>query len=333
MLDLIQPYSLSTPDGVILLARHDSRYSTEREQWDGVGVSQPLVRTQQTRFLAFARSLHFASLTNAILCSTKSSPTFTYRIDGPMAVYLGRGDHHDPKYNGMAVSSMLENLEQFSSSNSKYTGPPLNDEYCPYTLITYPSATMEANYVTTNPIYFTVGALLIFGFTSAVFLVYDYMVERRQQKVMSTAVRTNAIVAQLFPSVIRDRIYPTEDGEASQKAYKLANSKSRLKSFLTDGTSTHHDETEVSGKNGRPELSSAPIAELFPDTTVMFADVVGFTAWSSIRDPAQVRRHAVTCSTRFVRRLRSSRSHRFSLCWKQSTELSMLLHGSGACSR
>jgi hypothetical protein len=63
MLDLIQPYSLSTPDGVILLARHDSRYSTEREQWDGVGVSQPLVRTQQTRFLSFARSLHFASLT------------------------------------------------------------------------------------------------------------------------------------------------------------------------------------------------------------------------------------------------------------------------------
>jgi hypothetical protein len=224
------------------------------------------------------------------------SPTFTYRIDGPISVYLGRGDHHDPKYDGMAVSSMLKNLEQFSSSNSKYTGPPLNDEYCPYTLITYPSAIMEASYVTNNPIYFTVGALLIFGFTSAVFLVYDYMVERRQQKVMSTAVRTNAIVAQLFPSVIRDRIYATEDGEASQKAYKLANSKSRLKSFLTDGTSTHHDETEVSGKNDRQGLNSAPIAELFPDTTVIFADVVGFTAWSSIRDPAQVRRDVVTRS-------------------------------------
>ena len=31
-----------------------------------------------------------------------------------------------------------------------------------------------------------------------------------------------------------------------------------------------------------------PIAELYPNTTVMFADIAGFTAWSSEREPAQV---------------------------------------------
>mmetsp|Transcript_18394 Transcript_18394/g.32434 ORF Transcript_18394/g.32434 Transcript_18394/m.32434 type:complete len:1211 (-) Transcript_18394:204-3836(-) len=31
-----------------------------------------------------------------------------------------------------------------------------------------------------------------------------------------------------------------------------------------------------------------PIAELFPNTTVMFADIAGFTAWSSVREPSQV---------------------------------------------
>jgi hypothetical protein len=31
---------------------------------------------------------------------------------------------------------------------------------------------------------------------------------------------------------------------------------------------------------------SEPIADSFPEATVMFADIVGFTAWSSARDPS-----------------------------------------------
>ena len=34
--------------------------------------------------------------------------------------------------------------------------------------------------------------------------------------------------------------------------------------------------------------NSKPIADLFPNTTIMFADISGFTAWSSVREPAQV---------------------------------------------
>lgn len=35
-------------------------------------------------------------------------------------------------------------------------------------------------------------------------------------------------------------------------------------------------------------LGSEPIAEFFPATTIMYADLAGFTAWSSTREPAQV---------------------------------------------
>jgi class 3 adenylate cyclase len=33
---------------------------------------------------------------------------------------------------------------------------------------------------------------------------------------------------------------------------------------------------------------SEPIADSFPDTTVLFADISGFTAWSATRDPVEV---------------------------------------------
>jgi class 3 adenylate cyclase len=31
-----------------------------------------------------------------------------------------------------------------------------------------------------------------------------------------------------------------------------------------------------------------PRIDLFPETTIMFADIAGFTAWSSAREPSQV---------------------------------------------
>jgi hypothetical protein len=56
------------------------------------------------------------------------------------------------------------------------------------TLRVYPSDVMD-EYVTSDPVIFTVAAVLIFVFTSLVFLLYDRLVERRQKKVMSTAVQ------------------------------------------------------------------------------------------------------------------------------------------------
>jgi hypothetical protein len=35
-------------------------------------------------------------------------------------------------------------------------------------------------------------------------------------------------------------------------------------------------------------FDSKPIADLFLDATVLFADISGFTAWSSVREPTQV---------------------------------------------
>jgi hypothetical protein len=122
---------------------------------------------------------------------------------------------------------------------------------------------MEDRFVSSNPVYFTVGAILIFAFTSSIFLLYDYTVERRQRKVMSTAVRTNAIVSSLFPSVVRDRIYPTADSTNHPTSLKVTTSKSMLKSFLNEGSP--NAEVASTGDGTRALTGGAPIAELFPE--------------------------------------------------------------------
>jgi Adenylate and Guanylate cyclase catalytic domain len=135
---------------------------------------------------------------------------------------------------------------------------------------------MKADFVSHRPIVYTIGAVAIFVLTSLVFLVYDCFVERRQHVVLTTARRSSAIVSSLFPSQVRDRLYPMyndSDGTVS----------GRLSSFLRD---TKGNARNSEGENLK--LAGAPIAELYPETTVFFADISGFTAWSSIRQPTQV---------------------------------------------
>jgi hypothetical protein len=62
-------------------------------------------------------------------------------------------------------------------------------------------------------------------------------------------------------------------------------SSAKIKSFLNENME------DTAGKNDTEiDIASLekPIADLYPDTTVYFADIAGFTSWSSQRDPEQV---------------------------------------------
>jgi Adenylate and Guanylate cyclase catalytic domain len=257
-----------------------------------------------------------------LVLSNPCTMACTYRLDGQNATFVGAGDLHEPQYTQYGVNSTLLGLRKFAVSKSSYTGVPFDEEFCPILLTVYPSSATQAQYTTTNRIVFTVCSVLIFGFTSIVFVLYDKSVERRQNKVMKTAVRAETIVQSLFPAVVRDRLYPTDTDNAGSGAkagggFRVANSKSRIQSFLgSDREDTHNEATEVGDMSASP-----PVADLFPECTVMFTDIVGtfvlgqvvispcrsllrhsgtgsnhlllflgtgFTSWSSVREPAQV---------------------------------------------
>jgi hypothetical protein len=181
---------------------------------------------------------------------------FTYELAGPNADYVGPADVgpadvHDAEYDNLRIQSSRE----FAIRNPKYSGVPIDAEYCDYALYLYPSDRMRASHTSHIPIISTAVVLFIFAFSSLVFVIYDIKVENRQLSVMKTAVRSSEIVSSLFPSAVRDRLYPD--------------------SITLDKKATGNTETKTDEPTSN--VICSPIGELYPNTTVMFADLSGFT--------------------------------------------------------
>ena len=112
-----------------------------------------------------------------------------------------------------------------------------------------------------------------FAIVIALFFVYDMFVQRRNEKLIANAARTNALVSSLFPGALRDKVIEQEN--ATSRGHS---GHGNLRAFMSDGKQL----PETKG------FATAPMADLFLETTIMFADIVGFTAWSSTREPAHV---------------------------------------------
>ena len=198
-----------------------------------------------------------------VVFNNTCSKSFTYQINGPDVVFVGVNDRHDVKYDFLRVSSKITELEYFSFTASVYSGAPISDDFCPYTLHLYPTDEMKSAFTTKNgAIYASVTLLLIFGF-GVIFVMYDCKVERRQKEVLSSAMRSSDIVSSLFPSTVQDQLYTFNANNTDKKSSKEDVSDTRL-------------------------VVRGPIASSYPETTVMFADIKGFTHWSAERKPTEV---------------------------------------------
>jgi hypothetical protein len=99
-------------------------------------------------------------------------------------------------------------------------------------------------------------------------------------------VTSNAIVSSLFPEAVKKRLMETQ---AKEQLSDDTLPKGKLKAFLKDGS--NHVNAVVWENGGSDDFTvknAKQIAELFPDTTIMFADIAGFTAWASSREPSHV---------------------------------------------
>jgi hypothetical protein len=195
--------------------------------------------------------------TNGIICviTDTCGNDITFQLNGPKSVYMGPTDAHDPSFDDFGEHLQIEvhDIDHVK-------------DLCVHTLHIYPSKTFRESYDTNEPMIYTCVVVVAFVVTAILLFIYDKLVTRRQDKTMESALKTSVLVSSLFPENVRDRVL--DDAQV----YKG-------KTSASDDAEGIHYSIEKSGKL----CKARPIADFFPDTTVMFADIAGFTGWSSTR--------------------------------------------------
>jgi len=185
--------------------------------------------------------------------------TFTFQINGRAVASLGEGDMHDEKYDFLRqdVSFTASINEAYGSGSC--LGAPMDEQGCQYSLSVYASKELEDAYVSIMPIVYTIGTILIFLLTSALFIMYDRLVERRQRMILEEAEKSGAIVSSLFPKAFRDRLM-----EAQEVEHGKPSAKKRLNTFM-NSTQDHNSGAKMDNYD--------PIADQYDDCKVLFADI------------------------------------------------------------
>lgn len=228
---------------------------------------------------------------NGIYCVLKNScgQTFTFRIDGPHALYIGEGDLtiQNSRYDEMAMEVDF---------GSDFLGQETRTyRQCFYSLIVKPSKQFEATFESNETEQFTALLAVVFSALALFFLIFVWFVQRRQQKVMGVAIRTSAIISGLFPDNVRDRIMKSAEAQANRELEGRGSTQmdgggdGSLKHILNDTEAAAPFGSAPSGgvvanfrqnmmKPGATNitiLDDCPIADLYPECTVFFGDIVG----------------------------------------------------------
>ncbi|KAL3919374.1 MAG: hypothetical protein SGILL_003786, partial [Bacillariaceae sp.] len=212
--------------------------------------------------------------------------------------------------NGVGVK-WIDATSGFQNTNQQFEDMKLEEPLAPFaypdgeesfscasgfTVTIYPSDEMYAGYNTSKPISYAMVVLAVFVVTVLAFIFFDCVQQRRQNHLVATARRQNLLVSALFPKKIQDQLLDELKETDTRKGAKDGNKSgtAHLRSFLEKQRDDRempqgstHSWSDMDGPGGAPKKPK-PIADLFPDTTIMFADLVGFTAWASQREPAQV---------------------------------------------
>lgn len=185
----------------------------------------------------FADILHSDDEGLTVVLDNICNEVFTYNIQGRQASLVGEEDLHDTRYSSMEKKAIF----------ADFANPQdlVEQDICVYTLHTYPTKTMEDAYRSTDPVISTASVVCIIGFISLVFLLYDFLVQRRQISTMKAVAQKND---QLFPSLFPDSI------------------RKKLQ------------QTKEEGKIMEEGAEDAAIASLYLNCTVFNADIAGFTA-------------------------------------------------------
>lgn len=229
---------------------------------------------------------------------------WTYDVSGEVVSLLGEGDLHDTSFDKFEVQVRTSTLQE-GYNDDEVLG--IEENLITYNMRIYPSIRFKKRYMSSKPFKMTLVVVCIFVLTSAIFLCYDYLLNHRQNAIMSFAAKAGRIVDNLFPTNVRDRLLRdvenlhslnVEDNVDEEHGILRHDDHPDKRQIIQKLLSVMVGKKNNScGDGGRTlsEVSEAtlshnttPIADLFQDTSIMFADIVGFTKWSSEHNPQDV---------------------------------------------
>lgn len=120
-----------------------------------------------------------------------------------------------------------------------------------------------------NLTFVIIGGLFIFLACVAIAIWYY-----RHLSVLERMANTQNLLTSIFPEDVQERLLKGDQADDNDGAFKAGHNKD-IRAL-------------IGGNDMVPLPTSRPIANLTAEATVLFADIAGFTAWSSTREPHQV---------------------------------------------
>lgn len=107
-----------------------------------------------------------------------------------------------------------------------------------------------------------------------IFIIYDCKATQRQKEIIKSSTQSAAIVTSLFPGTIADKLYPTQSNSNNQQKKKKSLDSLNNNYITADTTEDMIGNNNDGNGSGISAHNDEPIADFYPDTTVLFSGKV-----------------------------------------------------------
>ena len=217
--------------------------------------------------------------------------TFTFRVQDGKLAFVGHGSHFEEGFEDMVVTSNYANFVRPGGTAATATRDGVEACGCRYRISIAPSMEMYNNYASSWSRSLIVGAILTIFTLFLTFLAYDVKSTVQHNTVRHKFSSFYVIVEALFPRVVLDRVV---DEAINLKQNIMSSSYSTNRKpptnemVLADRTFYLADCNVTVPVENWETVTLKPIYNTFPQTSIAFMDIAGFTKWCSQHDPEQV---------------------------------------------